>query len=158
QDGTPLVAEPQADTPTVVLGETETAVPRRDAIRVPIDEADPGGWDKSQVTRVAAQPERKSSNTVLAVLLTVVGMLILFGIIGVAAILFWPKPDQASLRNANNTNVLVPNNNLPTPYSMASPVQTSKGPTSATPRPSPEMTTAPPPPPPLLSRYPATTR
>src|SRR5438552_19014995 len=51
QDGTPLVVAPQTDTPTVVLGETETVVPRRGAIRVPIDDSQPSGWGQIHVTR-----------------------------------------------------------------------------------------------------------
>src|ERR1051325_6980190 len=80
QDGTPLVAVPQTDTPTVVLGETETVVPGRNAIRVPIDDSQTSGWGQSQVTRVAPSPERKGSNTALAVVLTAAGMLVIFAV------------------------------------------------------------------------------
>jgi hypothetical protein len=120
-DGTPLVVAPQADTPTVVLG------------------------DKSQVTHaVSPQPEKKRSNTALAVGLTVVGMLVLFGIIGLAAIAFLRSSRQASLQNVNST----PNTNYSTPYLTASPM------------PSPVRTpqSTPSSPPPALSSYPPTTR
>ena len=152
QDGTPLVVESQAEIPTVVLGETETAA-RRDAIRVPIEDPAATASQKSQVTQPAAQPARSGSNTILAVLLTVIGMLILFGVIGVLVIL-WPKPDQASVQNTNNSNLLIPSSNSPTPLAKASPIQTP----ASTQRPSPQTTVALPPQPPVLSHYPATTR
>jgi hypothetical protein len=154
QDGTPLIVAPQADTPTVVLGDTETAIPRRDAIRVPIDDPNSGGWDKSQVTHVAQPPEKKSSKTALAVLLTIIGMLLLFGIIGIAAILFWPRPSPESARNSNNTNVVIPNNNSATPSSTVSPIKTAQINPASTPRPSPATTFASP----ASSSYPPTTR
>ena len=157
QDGTPLIVAPQADTPTVVLGETETAIPRRDAIRVPIDDPSSRGWDKSQVTHVAQPPEKKGSKTALAVLLTIVGMLLLFGIIGIAAMLFWPRPGPESAgnsNNSNNTNVVIPNYNSATPSSTVSPIKTAQIIPASTPRPSPAATLTSP----ATSSYPPTTR
>jgi len=157
-DGTPLVAAPQIDTPTVVLGETETVVPRRDAIRVPIDDPQASGWGQSQVTHVAPpRPEKKGSNTALAVGLTAVGMLVIFAMIGIAAFVLWPRPKPIA-SNVNifpNTNVtgLDSNYNYSTPYAAASPARTSM---PSTPRPTTVAT--PPPPPPILSSYPSTKR
>jgi hypothetical protein len=156
QDGTPLVTSPQADTPTVVLGETDTVV-RGGQVRVPIGEPDSGKWSQSQVTNVASsQPTKKGPNTAWAVGLTVVGMLLLFGIIGVAAIVFLRNSQQASVNNMKgpNTNMGGSTTNYSTPYTMPSPVQTPPTTPSYTPRSSPATT----PPPPVLSSYPSTTR
>jgi hypothetical protein len=148
QDGTPLVMDAPAETPTAVLGETATRV------RVPVAGPESAGWNESQVTRVAAPPpaQPKRSYTGVAVALTAVGMLVLFGIIGVAAIVFFRNSQQPVVSNLNNrTNTTI--STYSTPYTIASPVRT--------PPPSPAMTPQTPPdrtPPPLLSSYPSTTR
>ncbi len=161
QDGTPLTWMGGHETPTVVIAETETVVPRggQGRVNIPIGDPNPSAWQPSQVTRVAtAVPEKKGSNTVLAVGLTAIGMLVLFGIIGVAAIVFFRNAQQAGVPNVNispNANIVSPNisyNSTPTPHATASPVRTS---TPFTP------TSTPPPPPtpsPVLSRYPSTSR
>lgn len=159
-DGTPLIVAAQGDAPTVVLGETETVVPRRDAIRVPLAETQLS-WGQSESTRVAVQPERqpekKTSNTALAVGLTVVGMLLLFGIIGIAAIVFLRNSEEAKLPNTNitpNKNVNGPGTNYATPDPPASPMRTPPSPTPAsTPQRTPDE-----PPPKVLASYPSTTR
>ena len=152
-DGTPLVVEPQTDTPTVVMGETETVVPRRDA-----------AWDQSQVTKVAAgsAKQRSGSNIALTVGLTAIGMLVLFGIIGLAALAIKWKWDRDAANNANvnpDTNSIVQNSN-PTPgrnpNSAPSPAQTTQiTPPSSSPRPSPATTPAESQ---MLSSYPSITR
>ena len=165
QDGTSLAAS-DAGTPTVVLGETETVPARRDdRIQVPV--GDPNtrdAWGQSQATRVASpQPAKKGSNTVLAVALTAVGMLLLFGFVGITAIVFFRNSQQAGPQIANlspNANVSGSNTNYssyPTPLVSASPMRTSSSSTPiSTPQSSP--VTTPPPPPPILSSYPSTTR
>ena len=159
QDGTPLIVEPQTDTPTVVLGEEETVAARRGAVRIPV--GDPSdAWGQSQVTHVASpQPEKKGSKMALAIGLTVAGMLLLFGIIGIAAIVFLRNAQQASVENVNirpNTNIGVSNANYSTPYTTLSPVPTPAISPINSPRPSP--VTTPPPPPNVLSSYPSTTQ
>ncbi len=151
QDGTPLVVEPAADTPTVVLGETATRV------RVPVggEESDP--WGKSQATQVAPPRPAKKGNTALAVGLTAVGMLVLFGIIGLAAFLLLRNSRQTATNIVPNTNITKPNlnyNSDPSPYVATSPmVKASPAQTVAPP---PERTPAPPPP--ALASYPSTKR
>ena len=86
QDGTPLADSFEGETPTVVLGETETVAARRGAPCLPAI-SDPGtaAWQQSQVTHVATLgAEKKSSNTTLAVVATAAGMLLLFGVAGIA--------------------------------------------------------------------------
>ena len=114
QDGTPLVDAPQADAPTAVLDEEETVAARRDVVRIPVGDPNSVASNQSQVTHVAAEPppEKKGSNTALAVGLTMVGMLLLFGIIGLAAIVFLRNAQQASVNNnfpPNITNALMSN-------------------------------------------------
>ena len=161
QDGTPLIVAPATDTPTVVLGETETVAARRDAVRVPVGDTTTGTWGQSEVTHVAAQqPEKKGSKMALAIVLTIVGMLIFFGIIGAAAIVFFRNSQQAAVQNVNilpNTNLGGLNTNYnssSTPYPTANSVRNSTPP--KTPASSPA--TAPPPPPSVPSSYPSTTR
>lgn len=106
QDGTPLVSGFDIETPTVTLGEVETAAVRRDRVNVPIDPAS-AAWQQSQVTNVATlRPPEKRSNTAVVVGATVVGMLFLFGLIGIAAWIFVKNSGQQLQQNANNT----PNN------------------------------------------------
>ena len=160
QDGTPL-AGPLPDTPTVVMGETETVAAHRDAVRLPVGDPNTGPWGQSHATQVApVQPEKKGSNTVLAVALTAVGMLLLFGFIGFAAIVFFRNSQQAGLKTANlSPNVNISglntsyNSDPTTATTSASPMRTS---ISSTPSSTP--VTPPPPPPAVVSSYPSTTR
>src|SRR5436190_10623468 len=160
QDGTPLIVAPQTDTPTVVLGEEEAVAARRDAVRIPVGDPQSDAWGQSQVTHVASpQSEKKGSKMALAIGLTVAGMLLLFGIIGIAAIVFLRNAQHATLENVNirpNTNIGVPNANFASPYTTLSPVPSPAITPINSPRPSPIAT--PPPPPTVLSSYPSTTR
>lgn len=167
QDGTPLEWMGQAETQTVVLGETETVVGRGGQGRVNIPVADPNqsAWQPSQVTHVAtAMPEKKGSNTMLAVLITAVGMLILFGIIGLAALFFWKNAQRASVGNTNDANLTgwnVNGGNVNSGTYSKSPMPTSTRPSStpvATPTATPVSPPPPPPPPSELKSYPATAR
>lgn len=159
QDGTPLVDVVPSDTPTVVLGETETFVARG---------PQPGSshaWQPSEVTRVQSfeqpVPQKSSSKTVLAVILTALGMLVVFGMIGVAALLYMNSGGKTTVSNAN-TNVVLPTVNLNSNSSLnanlpaGTPVRPSPTPESS-PRPSPKPTVDEPPPR-DLARYPSTTR
>src|SRR5687768_5888409 len=81
QDGTPLVGS-EAENPTVALGETETFVRRvgGEHVDVPADDSDHAVWRQSVATQVA-EPRmgKKSSTTSIAVAVTALGMLFLFG-------------------------------------------------------------------------------
>lgn len=164
QDGTPLIWMDAPETATVVLGETETVVSRggQRRVSVPVGEPNSSSWQPSQVTHVAtAIPQKKGSNTLIAVAVTAIGMIVLFGVIGVAAIVFLQNRQQAGVQNINvspNTNVFSPNtgyNSNPTPYATTSPVRTSTPDTPAsTPQPTPART----PPPLVLRSYPSSTR
>lgn len=151
QDGTPLVDGPQADTPTVVLGETETFVARSSQ---PASHA----WQPSEVTRVQTlQQPKTGSKTGIAVALTAVGMLLLFGVIGIAALIYM-NSGRPPVANAN-TNSLIPPTNLNTNFNSSTPnTNTAPRPSpspQATPRPSPLPTVDEPP---VLKTYPSTTR
>lgn len=118
-DGTPLVGAAQSDTPTVVLGETDTVL------------RSSGVAGESQVTHVASptQPVAKSSNTTTAVAMTIVGMLVLFGVVGVVAFIYFKNSQEPPPRNDNskpNTNIVVPNtNSYASPVPTVSPMATS---------------------------------
>lgn len=123
-DGTPLVNGPQADTPTVVLGETETFVARSGS--------GVHAQQPSEVTRFQTFEEpAKSSNTALAVVATVLGMLIVFGAIGLAIFLYF-NSGQQSVANAN-TNVYKPPTTLDGNFNASSPVTNTSTPASPIP-------------------------
>ena len=121
QDGTPLTSARQADTPIAVLSETETqAVWGSGKFQVPIGNASSGQQPSGYV---AASPEKKITNTVMAVTLTVVGMLILFGVVGLGAWFYFRNPQQQILSNKTVVNA-IPNVNVnpsPTPKPTRSP-------------------------------------
>jgi len=148
QDGTPLVGS-EADTPTVVLGGSEAPVTRRDAVRVPV--GDPNMAEGPFNRAAPPVVEKKSSKIMLAVVGTAVGMLVLFGIIGLAAFIFYRNSQTAGVQNANvppNVDIAAINKNSGTP---ASPARTSA---PSSPAPSPASSPASP----ALSSYPATSR
>jgi hypothetical protein len=157
QDGTPLVAGSLGDTPTVVLGETETFVARGP------NQRGSHAWQPSEVTRVQGfeRPAPKSgSKTAIAIVLTAAGMLLLFGVIGVAALLYMNSGGSV-VTNAN-TNINRPPTNLnanlfDSNAPAATPVRPSPTPV-ASPKASPKPTVEEPPPPRELARYPSTTR
>lgn len=136
QDGAGLLEAVQTDTPTVFHGETETFV-RGEAlgrVNIPVVDPDPTAWSSSQITHVRTlQPEKHRSNTVLAIGLTVVGMLLLFGVVGIAAFIFWRASEQPVVTNANNANGNgfpggTTNTNvtaLPTPQASPTPIVSS---------------------------------
>ena len=105
QDGTPLIGP---DTPTAVLGETETLAARRggERINVPITGPNPRASELDQATA----PEKSSTNTMLAVVATAVGMLVLFGIAGVAALIYF-RSATPSIQNAG-PNISSPANRV----------------------------------------------
>lgn len=99
QDGTDLVSSNARDHLTHELGESETVI-RQDPIA--------SDQEKSRVTQVSPiRRETKSSNTLLIVVLTAVGMCILFGGI-VAAWLFVTYDRSKNGATALNTNYGTP--------------------------------------------------
>jgi hypothetical protein len=147
-----------ADTPTVVLGETETFV-RRGPQGTGSYSSQP-----SEVTRVQSfeqpTPQKSGSKTVLAVVLTALAMLVIFGFIGVAALLYM-RSGSPAVSNVN-TNIDRPPTNLNTNsfnsnVPAATPLRPSPTP-EAPPKASPRPTVDEPPPTRELARYPSTTR
>lgn len=101
QDGAVLAAAPIAETPTVVLGETETVVSSRgqEHTRMPAG----NDWAQGQATRAATlQTETRRSNTGLAVLLTAIGMLAIFGVVGIGAWLYLKNGQGEAPKNDNS--------------------------------------------------------
>lgn len=149
QDGTPLAAGFDVETPTVTFGEVETAAVRRGAaLNVPIDPGS-GAWQPSQVTHVATlRPGAKRPVTLIAVAVTAAGMLLLFGVIGIAAWIFLKDSRQPGAQNVNNT-VNIPGgalNNSAFPTPQLTPVATpapSRSAASPGPQNTPEITTPP---------------
>lgn len=146
QDGTPLTFGFAGDTPTVVLGETETVVARSGQGARP-GTSDPGqpAWQQSQVTHLAAVPtEKKSSGTMIAIAAAALGMLVVIGLVGVVAIIYFSNGDRPGNSNVGN-NAKIPggelnNGALPTPTLSPFP-----SPTSTPPIASPTPTNSPPP-------------
>ena len=107
EDGTQLAEFPNQSEPTVFLTESETLVsPKRVE---PLGQMPPQNWEQSQVTRVSSPlSEPKKSNTAIAVLLTALGMFLLFGIAGTGAWLYF-KDGKTDV--VQNKNVSSPNSN-----------------------------------------------
>ena len=135
QDGTQLAEFPDQSSPTIFLTESETQVsPKRVE---PLGQIPPSqNWEQSQVTRVSSpEPEPKKSNTAIAVLLTALGMFVLFGLAGTGAWLYFKNGTPEVVQNKNvsspNSNGQILNTNTnskatpsptvanktPTPYS-----------------------------------------
>lgn len=131
-DGTPLVAGPQSDTPTVVLGETETYVARSGYQSPP-----------SEVTRVQSfehSPPKAGSNTALIVTVTVLSMLLLFAAIGIGAFLYMNSGGPAATRP--NINIDLPPTNLNKNFNAGSPATNSNSSASPSPVPTVSMPSA----------------
>lgn len=106
-DGTPLIWAGETDTPTAVLTDTELVTSVRSSGAGP----NPRFMD-SQVTQVSSlghAPPAKS-RTGLAVILTAVGMVVLFGIFGVVGYLVFLNSDRPIISNVEpNKNGTTPN-------------------------------------------------
>lgn len=128
QDGTVLTSDAEAETPTVVLGETETVVSHSSGDRFQIPITDPGRqqYQQSQVTSFApAQTNRGGSKVFWAVAATIMVMLVVFSVAGVAIFMFVRNGQPEPARNAN-TPADQSNNNVSTNYN--SPATTSATP------------------------------
>ena len=103
QDGTSLIVASQADTPTLVISETDTVAARREQ----------SAWQQNQSVQVAAvQPQTTRSNIGLVIGVTILVMLVLFAA-GVGGWLYFRKPANELVVNAtNNTNIRLPDHNV----------------------------------------------
>lgn len=110
QDGTQLAEVSSQNAPTVSLTDSETLVlPKRVE---PLGQSQPTvearNWQQSEVTRVSSiEPEPKKSNTAVAVLVTALVMLVLFGLAGTGAWLYFKdgKTEVAQNKNLNPANL-----------------------------------------------------
>lgn len=114
QDGTQLAELLDQSAPTISLTNSDTLVlPKRVE---PLEQIQPTvqsrNWEQSEVTRVSSlQPEPQKSNTAMAVLLTAVGMLVLFGLVGTGAWLYL-KDDKTEVAQNSNINSLNSSNQI----------------------------------------------
>lgn len=144
-DGTPLVFASAAETPTVLITETETVIRPEKEVR----------WDESQVTHVAGlgRSHQRKGNSMRIIMALVAAVLFLaLCVLGMAAFLIYRNSAVSVAGNANlnlNTNMRLP----ATPISNLSLSPTSTPPTTPTVNP-----TRSPTPPIVLSSYPSSTR
>lgn len=127
QDGTPLYSARDGEMPTAMLSEVDTADARR-RVSAPTDQS---GWRQGQNAFVTTPERKPRSNTAVAVVLTAFGMLLLFGVGGIA---FWLYSRNAQSEVVINTdrkstaNVNTAVNSTPTPTAKTTP-SPSKTPT-----------------------------
>ncbi len=140
QDGVPLISPPETETPTVVIGETETVVSRSsgDRFQVPVAETRQQVWQQNQVNDTElAQSPKSGSRTFLAVAATVAVMLVLFAVIGFGVFMFVRNSQSQSPANSNVTANIPGNtvsaNSTPTP--QISPIAAPTAARTATPVP-----------------------
>lgn len=118
QDGTPLYAARDGEMPTAVLGEVETAEALGRGTPTNRNE-----WSQDRDTKVPPTPPKTRSNTAIAVVLTALGMLILFGIVGIASWFFSSnKQTEVGVNTANRSGENTDNPVIPPPKSSATPV------------------------------------
>jgi len=127
QDGAVLESDGSGDYPTVAFGETETAdSPARARISVPIERT------TTQQSVLSSVEPGKGSKTAITVVATALGMLLLFGAIGLGV---WMYSKDRTVATSNNTenpsNTLskntradaeVPVNTKPSPSASKTPV------------------------------------
>ena len=104
QDGNALTYDPDGETPTFVLSETETVISHGNADRfqIPIADTGPPQYQQSQVTSFAPPPTKGSgSNVFLAVAATIAVMLVVFAVVGVGAFMFLRNAQPETRMNAN---------------------------------------------------------
>ncbi len=109
QDGTPLREVSDADSPTVAFDDAETIMSSRqvEPIRVPVQ--NPLSQQYRRQTElppvIAVQPAARKSRTGLAVGLTILGMLLVFGIAGIGALIYFRDKKTEVAVNVNNAPV-----------------------------------------------------
>jgi len=124
EDGTPLVPGPVTEAPTVAFGDIETVVSPRGPGQAS------GGWDQGRAAAfVPQQPPARKSNTGLAVLLTALGMLVIFGIVGAGAWIYLSGRKGETPQNNSLTSIGTSNNGTPNskPNTRSSPSPTANG-------------------------------
>ena len=110
QDGTPLaeVSDSSSQQPTVSFTDDETLIsPRQvEPLRIPVEKLQTPDWEQSRETKVSAIPaEPKKSRVALAVFLTALVMLLLFG--GAIGAWFYLKNGKKeTAQTANNKAAL----------------------------------------------------
>lgn len=128
QDGSVLTSDADAETPTVVLGETETVVSHASGDRFQIPITGPGRqqYQQSQVTSyVPPQTNSGGSKVFWAVAATIIVMLVVFSVAGVGIFMFVRNGQSEPARNANTPGDQS-NNSISTNYN--SPATTSATP------------------------------
>jgi ketosteroid isomerase-like protein len=113
QDGTRL-AVGSDEPPTVAFGEPETVISQRnrEKMRFDIPNSTVENTPLNRVTREDYAPvEAKKSNTAKVILLTVFGMLLLFGAIGTGAWFYLKKGQPEIAKNTNNAPNTTTNSN-----------------------------------------------
>jgi hypothetical protein len=135
EDGTPLAPGPVTEAPTVVFGDSETMVSPR---------AGGGGGQASGprtpdplASPFVSQPQARKSNTGLAVLLTALGMLIIFGIVGAGAWIFLSGRKGETREDNSLTSIGTSNDGTPNskPNTRSSPSPTANDWSSTSPSP-----------------------
>ena len=132
EDGTPLVPGPITEARTVAFGDIETVVSPRGSGQAS------GGWDQSRATPfVPPQPQARKSSTGLAVLLTALGMLVIFGIVGVGAWIYFSGRNGETPQDNSLTSIGTSNNETPNskPNTRSSPSPTANGWSNTSPSP-----------------------
>ena len=105
QDGTRLT-DGAPGYSTVAFGEPETVVRPNAGEKMRFDIGNSGAENvpTRQNTQTSSfQPEPKSSNTALTILLTALGMLVIFGLVGAGAWLYFRKDQSGITQNTNNS-------------------------------------------------------
>ncbi len=123
QDGTRLTSGRQSDTPTVVLGETETAAARGGQTNLTDEAAEQRTWQQSQVTRVAsAMPTTAStSKTPLVVVAAVLAVFALLSVVVIGVILLRNFGASGGTGFPNNATPISDPNRLTSPTPTSSP-------------------------------------
>lgn len=138
QDGNPLDNYTTSESPTANWSESETLVAPRQPARYDTQKSPSQNWQESQETVFSAEPpEPEKSSTVKVVLLTLLGMIVLFAVGGTAAFIIW-KNSQKEV--ATNTNTKPVNTKTPVANKTANANVNSNANTNvATPTPKPTL-------------------
>ena len=136
QDGSALSAATQAGTPTVVLGETETLVRPREGGPVPETQPSLSG---DAVRSGTSAPTPRRSSTVLAVAITALLMILVFGVLGIAAFLYFKNRVADNRDLGATTNRVEDLGNIPVSSPSMSPLPSPRSPA---PSPTPERAAA----------------
>jgi hypothetical protein len=133
EDGTPLAPGPITEAPTVAFGDIETVISARGHGQAS------GGWDQSRAAPFVPQPQpqTRKSSTGLTVFLTALGMLVIFGIAGGAAWMYFNGRKSDTTQNNSLTSIGTGNNgtNNTKPNTRSSPSPPANGWSNTSPSP-----------------------